>query len=83
MHPFSGPAFPELELNLWCCLLSHTHRCSHFSFATDPCAKGAQGRSTAFDKLFLYSCALHVLSVALTVSTILRTGDTPPVQAFF
>ena len=37
--------------------------------STDPCAKGAGG--------FISSCGLHVLFVALTVSTIPPTRDSP------
>jgi len=69
VHRFSCPAFPELQLNLQCCLHSQAHRSSPCPFSPDLCATGAQGRPPALDKFLPLSSGLHVWPVALTVST--------------
>ena len=59
--------------------LPRAHRSSYCPVSSDVCAKGAAGRSLALDKLFPFYCGLHVLPVALTVSTTPPTRDSPHV----
>ena len=54
--------------------MPHAHRSSDCPFPTDLCVTGAWAHSPALDERFPFSCGLHVLPVALTVST------TPPTR---